>query len=491
MTGRLVAAVDLGASSGRVMVGRVAPNELELTEVHRFGNDPVRLPGGLHWDILRLYREVVVGLRAAARAAEPAEGLVSIGVDSWGVDHGLLDATGALLGNPVHYRDERTASAVPEVHAIVPPAELYARTGIQHLPLNTIFQLAAERRTPILAIARTMLMIPDLIGFWLSGVAVAERTNASTTGLLDVHRRTWDEELITRLDLPRSLFADLASPGEVIGPLQAELQAEVGAGPDTLLTLVGSHDTASAVVGVPAGAERFAYIASGTWSLVGVELDRPILSEESRIANFTNEGGVDDRIRYLRNVMGLWLLQESLRTWELAGTPEVLRDLLIAAADLPSGGPLIDPDDPVFVPPGDMAARIVDACVRSDQAPPATRPAIARCVLDSLAAAYARTIRDATRLSGASVEVVHLVGGGARNALLCQMTADACELPVLAGPVEATALGNVLVQARARGLLAGDLETLRALVRSTQDVRRYEPRSATTRSRAPTPVTGD
>jgi len=228
VTGRLVAAVDLGASSGRVMVGRVAPNELELTEVHRFGNDPVRLPGGLHWDILRLYREVLVGLRAAARAAEPAEGLVSIGVDSWGVDHGLLDATGALLGNPVHYRDERTASAVPEVHAIVPPAELYARTGIQHLPLNTIFQLAAERRTPILAIARTMLMIPDLIGFWLSGVAVAERTNASTTGLLDVHRRTWDEELITRLDLPRSLFADLASPGEVIGPLRAELQAEVG-----------------------------------------------------------------------------------------------------------------------------------------------------------------------------------------------------------------------------------------------------------------------
>jgi len=484
VTGRLVAAVDLGASSGRVMVGRVAPNELELTELHRFGNDPVRVADGLYWDILRIYREVLVGLRAAVRAAEPAEGLVSIGVDSWGVDHGLLDETGALLANPVHYRDERAASAVPGVHAIVPPAELYARTGIQHLPFNTIFRLAAEQRTPAFAIARLMLLIPDLLGYWLSGVEVAERTNASTTGLLDVHRRTWDEELIARLDLPRSLFADPASPGDVVGPLRADVQAEIGASPDTLLTLVGSHDTASAIVGVPASDVPFAYIASGTWSLVGVELDRAILGDESRIANFTNEGGVDDRIRYLRNVMGLWLLQESLRAWELAGTPEVLRDLLTAAADLPAGGPLIDPDDPVFVPPGDMPARIVDACVRSDQAPPTTRRGIVRCVLDSLAAAYARTVRDAARLSGTAPEVVHLVGGGARNTLLCQLTADACELPVLAGPVEATALGNVLVQARARGLIAGDLETLRALVRATQDVRRYEPRSATTPARA-------
>jgi rhamnulokinase len=490
VTGRLVAAVDLGASSGRVMVGRVAHDELELTEIHRFPNDPVRLPGVFHWDILRLYREVLVGLRAAARAAGPAEALVSIGIDSWGVDHGLLDASGALLANPVHYRDERAAAAIPDVHAIVSPAELYSRTGIQHLPFNTIFQLAAERLTPMFQLARTMLLIPDLIGFWLSGAEVAERTNASTTALLDVRRRTWDYELIASLDLPRSLFPALASPGEVIGPLRAELQAEVGAAPDTVLTLVGSHDTASAVVGVPASAVPFAYIACGTWSLVGVELDRPILTEESRLANFTNEGGVDDRIRYLRNVMGLWLLQESLREWELAGTPEVLAALLIAAADLPGGGPLVDPDDPVFLPPGDMDARIVDACVRSDQAPPTTRPAIVRCILDSLAAAYARTIREAVRLSDASVEVVHLVGGGAQNGLLCQLTADACQLPVLAGPVEATALGNVLVQARARGLITGDLETLRALIRSTQDVRRYLPRSMAVRPRAPTSLSG-
>ena len=250
---------------------------------------------------------------------------------------------------------------------------------------------------------------------------------------------------------------------------------------ETLLTLVGSHDTASAVVGVPATGPDFAYIACGTWSLVGVELDAPVLTEASRLANFTNEGGVDDRIRYLRNVMGLWLLQESLRTWELEGTPETLPALLLAAAELPAGGPVFDPDDPVFLPPGDMPARIAEWCRRADRPAPLDRPALVRAILDSLAAAFGRAVRDAARLSGRTVEVVHLVGGGARNSLLCQLTADACEVPVLAGPVEATALGNVLVQARARGLLAGDLEALRALVRTTQDIRRFEPRPSIAR----------
>lgn len=459
------------------MVARVGPRELELTEIHRFPNDPVRLPGALHWDILRIYREVLVGLRAAARAAEPAEGLVSIGVDSWGVDHGLLDAAGGLLGNPVHYRDGRTAGVIQDVHALISREDLYARTGIQQLPFNTIYQLAAAVRGPSFATARTVLMIPDLIGYWLAGEPVAERTNASTTALLDVHRRTWDEELTARLGLPGDLFPALVDPGEVIGPLREDVRAEIGASPETLLSIVGSHDTASAVVGVPATGEvPFAYIACGTWSLVGVELERAIVTENSRLANFTNEGAVDGRIRFLRNVMGLWLLQESLRTWDEAGTPEQLPALLIAAADLPDGGPVIDPDDPVFLPPGDMVGRIEEACRLSDQAPPATRPALVRCILDSLAAASARAVREAVRLSGREVEVIHLVGGGARNALLCQLTADACGLPVLAGPVEATALGNALVQARARGLVAGDLESLRALVRATQDVRRYEPR---------------
>lgn len=478
MTGRLVAAVDLGASSGRVMVGRVAPNELELTEVHRFPNDPVRLPDGLHWDILRLYREVLVGLREATRAAG---GLVSIGLDSWGVDYGLLDEAGTLLGDPYHYRDDRTAAAVDAVHQIIQPAALYARTGLQFLPFNTIYQLAAAQGTSLNEVARTMLLIPDLLGYWLSGVRVAEVTNASTTALLEVHRRTWDMELIASLAISPALFAPLGAPGDVIGPLRDDVRRETGASAEALLTLVGSHDTASAVVGVPAGDASFAYIACGTWSLVGVELDHAVLTEESRQANFTNEGGVDDRIRYLRNVMGLWLLQESLRTWELEGSAEHLPALLIAAGELPSGGPIIDPDDPSFLPPGDMPARIAAACLRLDQPVPVTRAGLVRCILDSLAAAYSGAVRDAARLSGRFVEVVHLVGGGARNTLLCQLTADACEVPVLAGPVEATALGNVLIQARARGLLAGDLETLRALVRATQDIRRFEPRTSIAR----------
>ncbi len=475
MTGRLVAAVDLGASSGRVMVGRVAPTELELTEVHRFPNEPVRLPDGLHWDILRLYREVLVGLREATRAAD---GLVSIGVESWGGDYGLLDEAGTLLGDPYHYRDGRTAASVDAVHEIAPPGDLYARNGLQFLPFNTIYQLAAARGTSIFELARTMLLIPDLIGYWLSGVRVAEITIASTTGLLDVHRRTWDDDLIASLSILPSLFPKLAAPGDVMGPLRDDVRRETGASADTLLTIVGSHDTASAVVGVPATDASFAYIACGTWSLIGVELDHAVLTEESREANFTNEGGVDDRIRYLSNVMGLWLLQEALRTWEVDGSPESLPALLIAAGELPHGGPIIDADDPSFLPPGDMPARIAAACARLDQPVPDTRAALVRCILDSLAAAYGRAVRDAARLSGQSVDVVHLVGGGARNSLLCQLTADACELPVLAGPVEATALGNVLIQARARGLLSGDLETLRALVRRTQDIRRYEPRTS-------------
>jgi rhamnulokinase len=467
------AAVDLGASGGRVMLARVGPSRLELAEAHRFGNEPVRLPDGLHWDILRLYGEVLHGLRAAA--GRGAVAVASVGVDSWGVDYGLLDASGALLGNPYHYRDPRTGGVADKVHAELPREELYRLTGVQYLPFNTIYQLAAAAGTPQLEAARTLLLLPDLLGYWLAGGRGAEATNASTTALLDIGTGQWSGRIPRALGIRPDLLPPLRHAGEVIGPLRPEVGAETGLARSTVLTAVGSHDTASAVVAVPAQGERFAYISCGTWSLVGVELPRPVLTEEGRDANFTNEGGVDGRVRYLRNVMGMWLLQESLRVWRRAGLPAELPSLLDAAAALPAGGPVVDPDDPVFLPPGDMPTRIRTACRDSGQPEPAGQAALVRCILDSLAAAYARTIDDAARLSGRRVEVVHLVGGGARNRLLCDLTAAACGLPVLAGPVEATALGNVLVQARAHGSIDGDLDTLRALVRATQEIRRHEP----------------
>ncbi|MFI7673714.1 rhamnulokinase family protein [Actinophytocola sp. NPDC049390] len=441
-----VAAADLGAASGRVIVGAVGPDTLELRECHRFPNRPVRIAGTLHWDILALYQGVLDGLRAAG----PVDG---IGIDSWAVDYGLLDADGALLGNPVHYRDERTAHARDNLERLG-AAELYATTGLQFLPFNTIHQLAAE---PRLHLAHRLLLIPDLLAYWLTGEIGAEVTNASTTQLLDVRTRTWATALIEKVADP-ALLPPLREPGTVVGRHDG-----------TPVIAVGSHDTASAVAGVPAEDTRFAYISCGTWSLVGVELDAPVLTEAGRAANFTNELGIDGTVRYLRNVMGLWLLQECVREWD-ANTA----DLLEAAARRPRRA-VIDPDDPVFLPPGDMPGRIVAACERAGQPVPEDRPAIVRCVVDSLADAHRRAVQDAQSLSGKEIDVVHIVGGGARNALLCQLTADACGLPVVAGPVEATAIGNVLVQARALGALDGDLNRLRALVRATQPVTRYQP----------------
>ena len=467
-----LAAVDLGASSGRVMVARVGRDRLVLSEAHRFPNRPVRTAGTLHWDVLGIYAGVLDGLRSAGRDAGRLDG---IGIDSWAVDYGLLDADGALLGNPVHYRDGRHASSIAAVHAVVPPDELYRINGLQHLPFNTVFQLAARRGTPQLTAARRLLLIPDLLTHWLTGSVGAEATNASTTGLLDAATGEWCWGLIDRLDLPRPVFPPVTLPGDRLGELREDVLEETGlAGPVPVIA-VGSHDTASAVVGVPAAGDRFAYISCGTWSLVGVELDAPVLSEESRTAGFTNERGVDGTVRYLRNVMGLWLLQETQRTWAASGLPADLTELLAAAAQVPGFSALVDPDDPRFLPPGDMPARIAEACVRAGQTPPQGQAETVRCILDSLALAYRRTVRRAAELSGRGVEVVHLVGGGARNELLCRLTADACGVPVLAGPVEAAALGNALVQARAAGVLDGGLVELRALVRTTQHVRTYMP----------------
>jgi len=482
MTAGAVAAVDLGASSGRVVVGRVSDRSLDLTEVHRFPNGPVTSPRDLRWDSAALRREVLEGLR---RAAGSADDLAGIGVDAWGVDYGLLDGSGELVAEPFHYRDERTARGVERVHAIVPPDLLYGRTGLQFLPFNTLYQLAAEPAAS-LAAAATMVLIPDLVGTWLTGLPAAERTNASTTGLLEATSATWAWDVIDALGLPRRLFGALSDPGDRLGPLRDGVAESTGLPVTTPVIHVGSHDTASAVVGVPAAGDPFAYISCGTWGLVGVELDGPVVTDASRAANFTNERGVDGRVRFLRNVMGLWLLQESMRTWADAGEPAHLDRLLAGAAALPAGGPTVEPNDPAFLPPGDMPARIAAALHRDGKSAPSTREALVRCILDSLAAAFAAAVRDAVRLSGRRVDTVHLVGGGARNDLLCRLAADAVELPVVAGPVEATALGNVLVQARAAGLIAGDLETLRARIRATQTLRRYEPgRHPTTASTTP------
>ncbi|HWM05507.1 MAG TPA: rhamnulokinase family protein [Actinophytocola sp.] len=477
MTGSLaLAAVDLGASSGRVMLGRVGPDELALTEVNRFRNGAVRLPDGLYWDVLGLYQDVLAGLRAAARQAadDGGGGLAGLAVDSWAVDYGLLGRHGALVANPRHYRDARTEAVIEKVHSQVDPARLYATNGLQFLPFNTLYQLAAE---PDLQPGQRMLLVPDLLGYWLTGVQVAEETNASSTGLLDARTGDWAPQLVEALGLPAGLLPDVVPAGQVLADVAADVRAEIGIDRAPVVTTVGSHDTASAVVGVPAETSRFGYISCGTWGLVGVELEAPVLSEESRRANFTNERGVDGTIRYLRNVMGLWLLSESIRTWNLRGPEVDLQDALAAAAALPPG-PRIDPNDPAFLPPGDMPSRIVRACEDAGASVPGTVPEIVRCILDSLAGAFADAIEQAEQLSGRPVEVVHIVGGGSQNALLCQLIADASGRPVVAGPVEATALGNVLVQARTHGVLGGELMELRERIRRTVPTTRYLPRGS-------------
>lgn len=457
------AAVDLGASSGRVMVGRVGPDTLELTEAHRFPNRPVRVPEGLRWDILALYAGVLDGLRAAGQVD-------SVGIDSWAVDHGLLDADGALLGNPVHYRDTRTEGIAEKVWATVPAAELYAATGLQYAPFNTLYQLTAARESVQLRHAERLLLIPDLLSYWLTGEQGTELTNASTTQLIDPRTREWSYDIAARLGIDLGLFAPLRQPGDPAGVLRSEVLEETGLKGPVPVTAVGSHDTASAVAAVPSVGERFAYICTGTWSLAGLELDAPVLTEESRAANFTNELGLDGTVRYLRNIMGLWLLQECVRTW---GEPD-LGELLRGAAKVPALRSVVDAGDAVFLAPGRMPERIAEACRASGQPVPGTPAEVTRCILDSLALAHRRAVDDAQRLADHPVDVVHIVGGGTRNALLCQLTADACGLPVVAGPTEAAALGNVLVQARAHGLV-GDRTDMRRLLARTQPLTRYEP----------------
>jgi rhamnulokinase len=472
-----VAAVDLGATSGRVMLADIGPDHLDMTAVARFPNDPVRLWNGrrnvLHWDITGLYGQVCRGLSAAARTADD---LVGIGVDSWAVDYGLL-REGRLLGTPHHYRDDRTTAGVDLVHAVVNAEELYRRNGIQFLPFNTVYQLAVERADGLLDSADTVLLIPDLINYWLTGRTAAERTNVSTTGLLDLDG-AWDVDLMRRIGLRPSMFGDLVEPGTVLGPLRPEVGAPLGVTDGVRVVSVGSHDTASAVAAIPMRPQQAAYISCGTWGLVGVELPGPVVTDESRAANFTNEIGVEGRVRFLRNVMGTWLLSETVRQYERDGAAADLAVLLDHAAAAPAPVEVFDTDDPRFLPPGDMPARIA-SWYREHGLPGPGGPAeTVRAIVESLAAAFATAVGTAARLSGVDVATVHMVGGGCRNTLLCQLTADRLGRPLLAGPVEATALGNVLLTARATGLVDGDLEALRALVADRFPATRYVPSGA-------------
>ena len=468
-SGVTVAAVDLGATSGRVIAATVSADGIRLDEVGRFRTGAQRRSDGWHWDFGRIYGQVCAGLKAAQRASI---GLASVGVDSWAVDYGLL-ADGALIRDPFHYRDERNERGVAWVHERISHAQLFARDGLQFLPFNTLYQLAADRLDGVLERAQSMLLIPDLVTALLTERFLAERTNASTTGLLDATTRQWDDELMRRLELDRGLFADLVDPGTEVGPIEL-----LGGVP---MVTVGSHDTASAVVGIPATTPDFAYISCGTWGLVGLELERPLLSEDARVAGFTNELGVDGRVRFLHNVMGLWLLDESVRQWHADGTTRLeLAELLSAAAEVEHAVPVFDADDPVFLAPGDMPSRISAWFAERGARAPEGVVETVRSIVESLAQTFADTVERAVALSGRDVSVVHIVGGGSRNELLCRQVAERSGRTVLAGPSEATALGNVLVQARAVGggsgsFLGSDLESLRAFAAAAFPPRVVQP----------------
>jgi rhamnulokinase len=453
------AAADLGAESGRVVVGTLRDSRVELEVVHRFANRPVRLPDGLHWNAPGLLEGILDGLRAAGRVD-------GVGVDAWGVDYGLVDRDGRLLGLPFHHRDTRTIPMIARAFERVPREELYSATGIQTIPINTVFQLLADEGTPALDAAARLLLIPDLLALWLSGEAANEVTAASTTGLLDARTGEWAYEAIERLGLPARLFGALVEPGTALGPVLTD-HGVAGA---PLVRAVAGHDTASAFAAAPVQGDDSAILSSGTWSLLGLELPAPVLGPDAAAANLTNERGVDGTTRLLKNVMGLWLVQECRRAWGTHDYDELHR----LAEQAPDDVPLIDPDDEAFLAPGDMPARIAAHCEHSGQRAPATPGETVRAILVSLACKYRVVLRRLEHVSGRRVRCVHVIGGGARNALLCQLTADVLELPVLAGPVEATALGNVLVQARGAGLL-GSLAELRALASASARPTAYEP----------------
>lgn len=466
-------AVDLGAESVRVVAGSYDGRRLGLEEVHRFPNDPVAAEDGLHWDIERLFAEVKVGISKAVRRFGTS--LVSLGVDSWGLDYGLLDQQGKLLANPFHYRDRRTETVYERVLRQLGRDTIYESTGVQFMAINTLYQLVAEKesRDSILSRAQSLLFIPDLINYWLTGRRMSERTLASTSQFYNPRTRTWAANLLEALCLPEDILCNIQDAGTLLGPMLEDVTCELGAGPLEIV-LVGTHDTASAVAAVPAGEGNWAYISSGTWSLMGVEVPDPIVNAETRGMGLGNEVGVFDTIRLLKNIAGMWLLQQCRRSWGEGEDQQSYDEMTQAARSAPPFAAIIDPDDARFARPGDMPARIRAYCDETGQQPPATRGALVRTILESLALRYRWTLDGLENVLGHPIEVVHVVGGGSRNDLLNQFAADSLGRPVLAGPTEATAIGNVLLQLHAIGEI-NSLREGRELVRRSFKVVAYNP----------------
>jgi rhamnulokinase len=465
-------AFDLGAESGRAVLGTLHGRNLSIHEIRRFPNTPRALSGHIHWNIYALFDEMKTAMRegAAALGARPE----SIGVDTWGVDFGLLAGNGDLLGLPFCYRDDRNIGAMEEYFKLVPREALYDATGIQFLPFNTLFQIYAmvRERSPLLDAAADLLFMPDLFNFLLTGRKAAEFTIATTSQLLDSRTKAWIPGLFQAMGLSKRLLQDIIEPGTVLGPLTEKVVAETGYRGVPVVATAG-HDTAAAVAAVPAEGRNWAYISSGTWSLVGVEENAPVISEKSMESNFTNEGGVGGTIRFLKNVTGLWLVQGCRKAWAKDG-PLSYEDLVGAASGAPGFSALIDPDDPGFLNPPDMPDAVIDFCRRTGQKAPESRAAMVRALLESLALKYRHVIDQLRLVLGHPIEKIHVIGGGSRNELLCRFTADATGLPVVAGPAEATAIGNILVQAMAMGLVSSPAE-MRAIIRGSFELKTYQP----------------
>jgi rhamnulokinase len=473
MASMTLAAVDLGAESGRVVAGHFDGSKLTLEEIHRFPNQPTQVLGTLHWDVLRLWHEIQDGLTKLARSTADVR---SVGVDTWGVDFGLLDERGRLLGNPIHYRDKRHDGWMERAIETAGRDAIFGATGLQFMPFNTLFQLLAlqDQEPQVLGAARRLAFMPDLLHFWLSGQRACEYTIASTSQMLDARERSWSADLISRFNLPTQVLGDIVHPGTAIGKLHSSVLKATGLSADVQVVLPGSHDTASAVVAVPAEGEDWAYLSSGTWSLMGLELAEPLIDEHVQSLNFTNEGGVAHTIRFLKNIAGLWLVQGCRRSFARQGREYSYGELASLAQQAAPLQVLVEPDDPSFSAPDDMAQAIREYAARTNQPAPQTDGALIRCCLESLALKYRWTFERLEELRGKPLQVLHIVGGGVQNQALCQWTADCLGRPVVAGPVEATAAGNVLAQAMGASEIA-DLEQARGIVRASFEVKRYEP----------------